>query len=298
MKISELAQQLKLDAQQIVQIVKDSGLPVNGPDDDVDNQTLVKLLDSVEKLTAPIKEQLAQQPAPAAPEKKKVNPSLVDLAENIGVEIDSLVAEARKLGVSIDDPAKELSEESGNLLLDNLNVLETSIKKAQQERLAKQQQEKEQTAAAPATADPDAQRAAEPAASASAPTPPSAQESARAIPARRMTLTDFLLNPYVIASWILLFSVTIFSVAIITATSLKNQKVRAQAALARQQNDRQQVAVIWKMEADGFFKSAYQLCQSFKYNYGQTFRQSALGAADDRGVLPKPQPVRKRHYLL
>ncbi len=336
MNVRDLAEQLQIGEEQLMQIIKDIGLPISSPDDAVDNQAMQKLLEQVDKVTDVVKRQErekreqaeaaeqaalkaaedarlqaeaeatiaklmeqeagAQAPAagtstgqpapeaaanavpspaaipPAAPEpaqavpavpdkgKKKINPSLFEMAENLGVELDSLIAEAAKHGVVVDDPKSELNNENGNKLLDNLHIIETAIKNRKNgDHGPVPEAEGSASAGVPATEQP---AAAKPAV---VPEKAAVVQSA----AGAGSVYELIQNPYIIAAWVIvLFSALVFfmSASAMRQFELKNRK-NARILRMVKTNDREQLSLIWKMESEGFHKAALETAENFKMSF-------------------------------
>lgn len=341
MNVRDLAEQLQIGEEQLMQIIKDIGLPISSLDDAVDSQAMQKLLEQVDKVTDVVKqqerekreqaesaaeaarlqaeaeaaiakltEQEAGSPAPvpdsepvsdaasapdAAPgqpaaetaadavsqtasavsanpepaqavpsspdkSKKKINPSLFDMAENLGVELDALIAEAAKHGVVVSDPKSELDNENGNKLLDNLHIIETAIKNRKNADHAPDPAPVE----IPPDEVPDVEKPAAPAAEAESEKAAVVQSGAGT-----SSVYELIQNPYIVAAWVVvLFSALVFfmSTSAMRQFELKNRK-NARILRMVKTNDREQVSLIWKMESEGFHKAALEIAENFKLSF-------------------------------
>lgn len=146
MKISDLIEELGVTEEEIFSLVQTCGIEITSIEEELDDDIVVQ----VKNMVQIGREKESQVPADQEPviqdqkemsdsqqEKevedivdgtiKRLNPSLEDLAENLGMDTQELLAGVNKVGILIDDPTRELSSEEGKKILDSLHVIESEI---------------------------------------------------------------------------------------------------------------------------------------------------------------------------
>lgn len=266
MKLTDLAGKLKLDKEKIAQVLRDAGMQVSD-DTDLDSVAVEKLLQDVDKLTAgiaapavaaasavpesPAADSIAAAKPVTAPsgEKKKINPSLSELAENLGIKLEDLAEQAAVLGVKTADVEAELSEAEGNLILDNLQVIVSAIGRKKSEPVP-------QTEPVPGA----------PAAGPQLPEPAAAQPgAARAGAPARMRAPAISLPSPAYAAGAAVFFIAFLVTAMVGTHQRPAPVVRHEEAVpsAGHEQDTLQARLIWKTAEEGFNSTAYELCQDF-----------------------------------
>ncbi|MCM8813576.1 MAG: tetratricopeptide repeat protein [Candidatus Omnitrophica bacterium] len=393
MKVLELAQMLGIAEDKLMAIIRESGVAVSQPDDDLDNQTVSRLVEQMDRIAAqatpegaspaeavnPTIEQLAislgitpgqlltelkrwgidiqqlqeiaeqvsdllinnlgviekavrgyrmsgperqeqeqqmhalkqaLEKAFAAKTHKRINPNLREIAESLEMELDRLIVEAKKYGITVEDPEAELSEEMGNALLDKLDIIKTDVlrqKKAEEKlKTEEEQQRRAQAAAAAANAappveqpvvvEPAPQPEEEPPADQSlSPLPPpeieipvAAGAESIAAPVEELIAVESTGSgkagsaraagaewrqywPWAVSAF--LGVLLVFSAATIVVLSKRAPAGIGAGRVAvpdMLRTDRQQMNLIWSMQEQGFFQSAAQLCAEFKQDFPQS----------------------------
>ena len=260
----------------VLDIIREAGVEVNTIDDELNNDDITRLVQQIEKFTDAVKNKekiLPVQPAPQEPAaetahtiKKKVNPSLADLSQNLDVELDLLIQEAKRMGITVNDPLQELNEDDGARLLDSLKITQGSIKKKAKE--APKAAPQEVLPAAPAVAGPVEElikngRHGEYS---------NAMDLSLAVPRREKSaavsfnILDVLQSPYFIAG-VILSTVIIFGVASYFVKKESAVLLPAAAPAVAKADEKTMMGLIWKMSDEGSFQSAYALCGNFKTEF-------------------------------
>jgi tetratricopeptide (TPR) repeat protein len=282
-KVSEFALKLNIKMESILDIIREAGVAANTIDDELNNDDITKLVQQIEKFTDALKskEGINAAPAPDTAEQpvpkdrasealhtahKKVNPSLEDLSKNLDVELDLLIQEAKRMGITVSDPSQELNEDDGARLLDGLKITQDSIKKQAPE--ASQPAPKEALAAAPAVAGPHAPiskndvRGVAPNTTGPAPSALPRPQS----PAVSFNILDVLQSPYFIAG-VIVSTVIIFSVISYSVKKESTDLPPVAASGPVSADEKTMMGLIWKMFDEGSYQSAYTLCGNFKTEY-------------------------------
>lgn len=142
MKIADLIKELGVAEDEGLSLIQACGIEANSLDDDLDDDLVDQVKEMVSaSLSEPEKasdqetsaDVISEEEARESNEEavdgtmKKMNPTLADLADNLGMGIDELMFGVQKVGLKIDDPLRELTSEEGKLILDSLHIIESEL---------------------------------------------------------------------------------------------------------------------------------------------------------------------------
>jgi tetratricopeptide (TPR) repeat protein len=267
----------------VLDIIREAGIQANTVDDELNNDDITKLVQQIDKFTealknkegirpAPVQDTVAQ-PAPkdraaeiAQPAKKKINPSLADLSQNLDVELELLIQEAKRMGITVSDPSQELNEDDGARLLDGLQITQGSIKKKAQE--APKAVPQEAIPAAPGAVKPHEEliKNGKNGEYSNAMDPSLVSSGRVKSQVVSFNILDALQSPYFIAG-VIMSTLIIFGVASFSVKKESSSLPVAAAPAAAKESEKAMMGLIWKMADEGSFQSAYTLCGNFQTEF-------------------------------
>lgn len=156
MKVSELAEKLKFEVADLIEIIKETGTEVSDGNSELDNASINGLVEKIDQFSNAVKnnqqkkdleaqeslsknsspipeagsekpqDNLAKSPASSIPN-KQLNPSLKELSVNLNIEISVLLAMVNDLGLKVEDIEKELDSSVSEQLLSKLKLKESTV---------------------------------------------------------------------------------------------------------------------------------------------------------------------------
>jgi len=130
MKISELAKQLKVADADIRAAINACGIEIGSSDEELDAELAAQIsamVETNEDRAANAHAARASNDAAVDGMMKKLNPTLRDLADNLGMKLEEFVVGVARIGVDSSDVDRELGSEEGKLILDSLHVIESQM---------------------------------------------------------------------------------------------------------------------------------------------------------------------------
>ncbi len=300
MKVSELAEKLKFEVPDLIEIIKETGTEVVDGNSELDNNSIAGLVEKIDQFSNAVKnnqekkaleaqskplensspipeagsekpQDMATSPASSIPV-KQINPSLKELSVNLNVEIKDLLAIVNELGVKIDDVEKELDPAVSEQVLSKLKFKESNIEKGStagheipppsgvKTNVLAQGVIVEVDMGQPAVVEAPKEEIKPPVEVKKEEVKPPVEKKVKKVSAPSVfspvinVVVNVLSNPFFIAGVFSAAGLIIITALVYSANLKKAIPVPT---------GKQQMELIWKMDSQGYYESAYEATKSF-----------------------------------